>query len=50
MRLFHGIDLVAVARVRKSMENPHFCERVFSEEERAYLNEDWDIDDEYKIR
>lgn len=37
MRLFHGIDLVAVARVRKSMENPHFCERVFSEEERAYL-------------
>lgn len=28
-----GIDLIEVARIRRSMENPHFISRVFSEEE-----------------
>lgn len=28
-----GIDLVEVARIRKSMENPRFVSRVFGEEE-----------------
>lgn len=37
MKLETGIDLVEVARIRKSMQNPRFVMRVFSPEEQALL-------------
>ena len=33
-----GIDLIEVARVRKSLENPRFLERVYGPRERLLLN------------
>lgn len=32
-----GIDMATVSRIEKSMERPHFAERVFSEQERTLL-------------
>lgn len=34
-----GTDIIEIARIKKAMERPHFCERVFSEEERQELTE-----------
>lgn len=33
--LSNGIDLIEIARVKSSLENEHFLERVFGERERA---------------
>ncbi len=32
-----GIDLCDISRMEKSMQNPHFMERYFTPEERAYI-------------
>ena len=32
-----GVDICTVARIEKAMEREHFVQRVFTEEERAYL-------------
>ena len=37
--LLVGIDLVEVKRIKKSIQNPRFCERVFGPAERAFLQE-----------
>lgn len=34
-----GIDLVEISRIQKSMENPRFLTRVFSEEELEYFQQ-----------
>ena len=34
-----GVDLCGVSRLRRSMENPRFLEKVFSEEEISYAME-----------
>lgn len=33
-----GIDIVEIDRIQKTMENPRFLQRVFSEEEREYFS------------
>ena len=37
--LLVGMDLVEVKRIKKSIQNPRFCKRVFGPEERAFLQE-----------
>lgn len=39
MEIKTGIDLVEVDRIRKSIRNPRFLTRVFSEKERAFLEQ-----------
>ena len=34
-----GVDLCGVARIERAIEKEHFYERVFTPEERAYLNQ-----------
>ena len=34
-----GVDLCGVARIERAIEKAHFYERVFTPEERAYLNQ-----------
>ena len=34
-----GVDMCAISRMEKSIERPHFYERVFFEGERAYLDQ-----------
>lgn len=29
----NGVDLIEISRIAKAIENPHFCERVFTEAE-----------------
>ena len=37
--LYHGIDLVCISRLRRSLhDHPDFAQRVFTERERAYCN------------
>ncbi len=35
--LFVGIDSIEISRVRRAMENPRFCQRVFGEAEYSLL-------------
>lgn len=35
--IFTGIDLIEIDRVRKSMQNPRFVSRVFSQSEQEFL-------------
>lgn len=37
--LLVGMDLVEIGRIKKSIENPRFCKRVFGPGERAFLQE-----------
>lgn len=34
-----GVDLCGIARIERAIEKEHFYERVFTPEERAYLNQ-----------
>ena len=34
-----GVDLCGIARIERAIEKAHFYERVFTPEERAYLNQ-----------
>ena len=34
-----GVDLCGVARIERAIEKAHFYERIFTPEERAYLNQ-----------
>lgn len=34
-----GVDLCGIARIERAIEKEHFYERVFTTEERAYLNQ-----------
>lgn len=33
-----GIDIVEISRIERSLENPKFVERIFTEKEQAYCN------------
>lgn len=33
MIIGNGVDLIEITRIAKAIENPHFCERVFTEAE-----------------
>ena len=37
--LMVGIDLIEIKRIKKSMQNPRFCKRVFGPSEWAFLQE-----------